>query len=356
MQDFYEIDFLNVRAQKSGDAITIRYCVNDEIKIHVVDGGFQCTGDHLVTHLRTYYNNINTIDHVVVTHTDADHTGSIKRLLEEFYVKELWMHRPWLYSEDLLNKFKRFTTVEGLTKRFKEQYANIAELEEVAKKNNTLIRSPFQGSRIGEFTVLAPSQERYLDLLVESDKTPEAVVEDYQPKGLAALVGKVIQFIKSVWGQESFPSEDTSPENNMSVIQYANICGKKILLTGDAGRAALYEAACYAPYAKLNLPGIDVFQVPHHGSRHNVCSATLDGWLGEKQSSSSEEAFFTAVISASEEDKDHPRKVVVRALMHRGAKVLTTEKESIVCRQNIPLRPGWSVATPQAYPDETEAD
>lgn len=66
----------------------------------------------------------------------------------------------------------------------------------------------------------------------------------------------------------------------MSVVQYANLHGHRILLTGDAGRAGLAEAADYAPFAGLALPGIDRFQVPHHGSRRNVSTEILDRWLG----------------------------------------------------------------------------
>ena len=44
--------------------------------------------------------------------------------------------------------------------------------------------------------------------------------------------------MKSLWGNEVFSEEETSAENEMSVVQYAKLCGKKILLTGDAGRTA----------------------------------------------------------------------------------------------------------------------
>ena len=105
----------------------------------------------------------------------------------------------------------------------------------------------------------------------------------------------------------------------MSVVQYANLCGKRILLTGDAGRGALWEAASYAPSVGLALPGLDRFQVPHHGSRRNVSTAVLDHWLGERLESQPESGkeLFTSMISASKEDKGHPRKAVVRALIHR---------------------------------------
>lgn len=63
LSDFFEIDFLDVEAKKSGDAIAIRYQINGTTRIHVTDGGFQATGDtlvdcidrHYVTHLRPAY-------------------------------------------------------------------------------------------------------------------------------------------------------------------------------------------------------------------------------------------------------------------------------------------------------------
>ena len=125
----------------------------------------------------------------------------------------------------------------------------------------------------------------------------------------------------------------------MSVIQYANLCEKKILLTADAGRGALAEAADYAPWAGLVLPGIDRFQVPHHGSRRNVSTEILDRWLGERLPEKLEEGAeeFTAIISASKEDEDHPRKSVIRACIHRGAKVISTEGSDIRTHYNSTL-------------------
>lgn len=55
-------------------------------------------------------------------------------------------------------------------------------------------------------------------------------------------------------GEEVFSTGETSAENEMSVIQYANICGQRIMLTGDAGREALTEAADYAPFAGTFFP------------------------------------------------------------------------------------------------------
>lgn len=203
---------------------------------------------------------------------------------------------------------------------------------------------------------------RYLELIADSDKTPESKKES-ERGAIASLFmefGKVAQetvnMIQAEWGEENFSTEETSSENEMSIVQYANLCEKKILLTGDAGRGALTEASEYAPNVNLYLPGIDRFQVPHHGSRRNLSSELLDTWLGEKLPERPNEGteYFTGIVSASEKDEDHPRNVVRRAIKHRGGEVYTNEEASLRSGFNAPARAGWSSANPLPYPEKQE--
>lgn len=142
----------------------------------------------------------------------------------------------------------------------------------------------------------------------------------------------------------------------MSIVQYAELNDKKIMLTGDAGREALEEAKNYlVDNLYVSLPGVDYFQVPHHGSRRNVSSELLDEICGSKLSLLKKGTEnFTAVISSAKEDKDHPRKAVVRALWHRGAKVITTEGKTISCSKSAPIREGWIPVESEPYPEDQE--
>ncbi|WP_374312852.1 ComEC/Rec2 family competence protein [Dongia sp.] len=361
MADYFEIDFLDVETTKSGDAIALRYSVGGQVQIHVVDGGYVDTGSSLAAHIRAHYGNPGIIDRVIVTHPDGDHVNGLRTILEEFQVRQLWMLRPWEYAAELLPRFARFNNVENLKARLKEIYPYIATLEDIAKAKGIPIGEPFQGTLLGPFAVLAPTRARYLDLIVESDKTPEATKELFEAAAaaIAELGAKVVAKVTlklSDWGLEIFSPEETSAENEMSVVQYANICEQKILLTGDAGRGALAEAAAYAPVVGLNLPGINRFQVPHHGSRRNVSSALLDQWVGPKLANKIEpgQGTFSAIISSAKADPDHPRKAVVRALMHRGANLYTTEGKTVCSYKDSPARAGWSAVTPEAYPDDQE--
>lgn len=359
MGDFYEIDFLPVETAKSGDAIALRYEIDGDESIHVVDGGFTSTGESLVKHIREYYDDPTTINRVVVTHPDGDHACGVRSVLEEFEVDELWMLRPWEYADDLVARFRGYASSEGLATRLKEDYPYVAELESIAIEKGISIHEPFQGARVGSFTVLAPTRARYLDLIVDSEKTPEpALTLARAMRAVSKAVTGTVSMVRAAWGEESLSSEPTSAENEMSVVQFARLCNHTIVLTADVGRDGLAEAANFAPIAGLTLPGVVRFQVPHHGSRRNVSSELLDRWLGKKLESQLDagQGTFSAIISSAKEDEDHPRNAVVRAMIHRGAKVLTTEGGCICAFMNAPERGGtWGPAPGVEYPNVQEA-
>lgn len=355
MANFFEIDFLDVEAKSSGDAICVRYELSGQTYIHVVDGGYQSTGEKVVNFVNKYYGNPKRIDHVVATHNDGDHAGGLQQVLEDFEVGALWMLRPWAYAAELLPRFKRFTTVDGLEKALREAYANLVALEEIAIRKNIPIYEPFQGANIGAFRVMAPTRSRFLDLVVSSDKTPEerSLLETARD-AIVYVVKEAAALVKVAWGDEYFPAGDTSNENEMSVVQYAYLNECKILLTGDTGRAGLQEIIDYAPLAGLILPGINRFQVPHHGGRHNITTELLDELLGERKAVQDGKTSFHAIISAAKADEAHPRKSVVRAMYHRGAHVISTEGSNKRTSKNAPNRDDYSVAEALPYPDEQE--
>ena len=366
MESYYEIDFLSVGEARSGDAIALRYKRDGGTYVHVVDGGFQDDGPLMMAHLRRYYGGTG-VDHVVLTHPDGDHAGGLRTVLDECAIHPgggLWMLRPWIYAAELLDHFARFTTVRGLENALREAYPNVAALEEIAQRRGIPIYEPFQGARIGAFSVLAPSKPRYLQLIVDSERTPKEAARAGSVGLLGAfrsVAAKVVHYAKAAWGVEVFSTEPTSVENEMSVVQYASLCDEKILLTGDVGRDGLSEAATFAPVIGLWLPGIDRFDVPHHGSRRNVSTEVLDQWLGPRlrQQLPNGQGRFRAYISANPDDEDHPRRAVVRGLIHRGADVRqTTGKRGAYLRtsKNAPPRDDAVPAEPLPYPEDQEEE
>lgn len=362
MADFVEVDFLPIGEKSSGDAILVRYRLNGVTTIHSIDGGYSDDGDKVISHIKKYYSGKNEIDHLVVTHPDRDHASGVKKILEGFTVNNLWMNRPWVYSSELIERFSRFYNVENLENRLREIYPFLSAVEETAINHGIPIREAFQGTKIGEFTVLSPSKSHFLDMVVESDKSPQSAKLEGEGKSTVAKAGEMVaealrKLKAAVWGAEVFSSEETAAENEMSIVQFADLCGSKILLTGDAGRVALREAVEFAPSIGVVLPGVDKFQVPHHGSRRNVDTELLDAILGERLSSKpdGDGGRFIALISAAKDDPDHPRKAVIRAMWHRGGRVVSTNGKGICSYAgSAPDREGWGPVELMPYPDEQE--
>lgn len=144
MADYFEIDFLGVETAKSGDAITLRYSVNGTEGIHVVDGGYLDTGDQIVEHLKTYYGT-TVIDHVILTHPDRDHANGLRKVLEQCTVRNLWINRPWIYAEQLIDRFETYESVEALRRKLRSVYDATAALEGIALEKESPFMPRFRG-------------------------------------------------------------------------------------------------------------------------------------------------------------------------------------------------------------------
>lgn len=355
----HEIDFLAVGdGERSGDAIALRYGNGGAHTIHVIDGGDIDAGERMVGHIRAYYGNPGYIDAVVCTHGDDDHSSGLRRVIEAFDVGGIWMNRPWLYVWEIVHLFDDGRlTPESLERRLREAYPILDEIESMAAERGIPVHEAFQGTNVGAFTILAPSRERYLELIPQFSRAPEqARYSGAGGLGVSGILAQTKQAVRAVaewiaeeWGIETLEEEvETSASNESSVVQLAELDGNRVLLTGDAGVVSLHEAADYAELIGHRLPGVRFIQVPHHGSRHNVNPSSLNRWVGDPVGQG-ETRGTSAHVSAGKESETHPRKKVVNAFMRRGAKVYSTKGQSLRhCHDMLP-REGWSPVTPHDF-------
>ena len=353
----YEVDFIGAGSEvkKDADAICFR-CLDGSddwghpiYKVGVFDGGFEAHGKKMIEHMNQYYFNSSSdrekvIDFVFVSHPDQDHTIGIKTILENFAVRNLYMNRPWLYADELFDKVNdgRMTR-ESLRRKLRDTYKTIADIEDIALEKGIAIHEAFQGDEIeGKLLIASPSRQFYLDLLVESEKTP--LVEDKSP--LSMLFSDVIKGVKNyryslfeTWTKELLREEvETSAENETSIILRGKIDFDGFLLVGDAGVRALNEAMDYLDSIGEDIRNsVELYQIPHHGSRHNVNPSTLDRMLGSKLPEGGTRG-YCAVASVAE-NSDHPLKMVTNAYIRRGARVPNTKGITFwYCKGNMPPR------------------
>jgi beta-lactamase superfamily II metal-dependent hydrolase len=353
----YEIDFLPVgNGEKSGDAIALRYGTSGEYTVMVIDGGTKESGQALVDHIKEFYET-DFVDYVVCTHPDGDHLSGLTVVLEQLNVGSLWIHQPWLHSSEMKDLFKdgRITD-NSLSTRLKDALNNAYSLVKLAEEKEIDTFEPFAGERIGEFVVLSPSDEWYVELVPQFSKTPEAksqVLESMAALG-KSFVDKIVKYVEERWDYETLKEDGKfRAENESSVVLYGNIDGKGILLTGDAGIEALNRAADYAGELKIILQNCTLIQIPHHGSRNNVSPSVLNRIVGPKVGKDAGTTKW-AYVSASKESTTHPRRVVTNAFRRRGAKVIATQGSIKYLYNNFQLRKGWSKAEPLPFYDQVE--
>lgn len=346
-----EIDFLAVgENSKSGDAIAMRFgnCSNNrwnEQTIFVIDGGDKPAGEAMINHVQSIYKS-DEIDRVILTHPDGDHASGLRTVLEEMKVGKIWMHRPWNHWKELqpFCQDGRITT-NSFGERLRRAYDYADQIENIAIDKGIEIFAPHQGNYYHDgdnnslIKVLGPGKDYYLNLIQESDKTPRMLAAS-SPKTFSGHKVSKVETMDFSTENLAAESESTSSENNMSLILYVTIAGKKILLTGDSGCDALYKAIYYAKQNGIDLKDLDLLQIPHHGSRHNLSQGVL-----------SEISAPLGIIScAAHGEPDHPSPIVINSLIRRGITPYRTKGTSLRWSFNAPSREGWnSIVTPAPF-------
>ena len=358
----YEIDFLAVGdGERSGDAIAMRYGEPGAYRVHVTDGGNRDTGDLLVQHIHKYYET-DYVDLVVLTHVDDDHSSGLRPVLEDCRVGSLVMNRPWLYAAEVVHLFQdQRWTVQGLATRLRDNFPIVAELEDIAARRGTSVYEAFAGTILNDqFKILAPSRQRYLELIPQFSRTPQAERGALPPMprhglGLRRALQGAANWIRETWGIETLVEDpETSASNESSVIQLGLMEDKRIMLNGDAGVQGLNEAVAVAAALGHYFPGLDFMQVPHHGSRHNVSPSVLNHIIGNPLTPGDAHQ-CTAFASVAKESTTHPRKVVTNAFIRRGVSVHVTAGVGKRHHRNMPARANWSASTPVEFSEAVEA-
>lgn len=329
--------------------------------IAVIDGGTMESGARLCDFIRTHYGEWAYIDYVVLTHPDDDHSSGLREVFRNFTVGNLIIHRPWLHAQDALSLFARNWSVEGLQRRLKQDFPIVAELEELAIAQRSNITEAFAGLQFGPFTVLSPSRELYLQLLPHMSRTPDPASHLVDPTGqIASRAATVFGSARRAANRiaETFSIEtlsddrSTSASNESSVVLYGQFDFKRFLTCGDAGQVALFSAAHAADRFGLPLQGFDLVMIPHHGSRSNVGPTVLNQLFGPPMIFPDHR--FTAVVSASEQDPDHPRRVVLNAFKRRGGYWQTTEDADFQYRSGLPFHKGYTPVYEKPFFDLVE--
>lgn len=359
----YEIDFLAIGEEsRSGDAITLRFGdlngPREAQTVVVVDGGFTDDGVKVIKHLAEYYHT-DRADIVVSTHPDGDHAAGLAVVLNELSVGALWMHQPWNHTDDIAKLFKDGRVTDtSVAETIRKALDDARDLEKIALRKGIPIVEPFVGSSnaTGELTVVGPSIEFYESLLPQFLCTPEPKESVSFLRKIAAGVGTLVEAVAETLTIETLTDDgdETSAENESSVVLRLNCDAAVILLTGDVGRTGLGLATDVLEYQGFTADALRFIQVPHHGSKRNVGPTVLDRLLGPKRSDAAK--VRTGFVSVAKDGAPkHPAKKVINAFLRRGTPVHATQgQQKWHHSADAPVRENWVASTPLPFYDEVD--
>ena len=328
-----EIEFIPIGDEvKTGDAILCHFIepVTGTDRVVLIDGGFVDTSASIASHVSSYYSR-DDIDLIICTHPDDDHINGLSGVIESMTVHNLLIHRP---SDHGFN-----------SDAVKTQKIN--DLIQLAEEHGVnVVTNAFAGQLYynDAFMIAGPTQEFYLEQL--RAQTGVGAVS----KSIVNLLGSAVRaVVAALRPRADDPGEGTltdnggtTPRNNSSIILDIQVEGHRALLTGDAGVAALHAAGDVLDANGRSGRYPDFFDVPHHGSRHNLDTATADRLLGPIGGTQRGAAF----VSVGKKANDFPRPEVSNALKRRGYSVSPTRGQLIRWHRGAPDRPTWVSLVP----------
>ncbi len=127
---------------------------------------------------------------------------------------------------------------------------------------------------------------------------------------------------------------------------FGDIGGQGILLTGNAGMAALSNTARYAEKMRVLIPtNLGLVQIPYRGNDNHLESSLLDRLVGPDLRGDAMDRDLTALIFMPAGDIFPSNPLLVNTLLRRGARVVREDagKEHVIYRSGGAN--SWAVGT-----------
>ena len=308
-----EIDTLSLG---DADCIVVTQWRNGLYYRLLVDGGCASDADTVLDWLVA--KGFTLFDAALCTHLHNDHAAGMVKIVRDPRIT-FWR----AYMHDI----RQHASIDDLRRAarndddLKQALELTEELQAAFVSRGLTPVEPFTGPLAGmlDISILGPSRSFYKEILAEalpalpvfSSFVPATAPANSlygalfnsppAPNSLSAMLGMHLSQNSSL---EDKPK--TQVFNESSVILGIREAGRRALLTGDAGCRAL---AAVGP----EWDGLDYLDVPHHGSRGNLCAEDIG-------------RFRPTYAFVSARGNGHPDDAVVSALCKAGSKVASTHR------------------------------
>lgn len=271
-----------------GDCILIEYGPPDAPRRILVDGGPARSYPALSARLARIPPEARRVDLLVITHVDADHIEGVVRLLNDaglaVEIGEVWFNGyQHLPPDDLLGPAQGELVSALLRARGLAWNASFGGGPVRREPDGPLPRRELPGGLA--LTVLAPADAdlRALRKVWERECRRAGITPGSTgapppiPRRLTPLDTYLGDLDVAALAALPQTETDTSPANASSIVLLAEYGGHRVLLAGDSAPGTL-AAGIERLLAERgrDVLALDVFKLPHHGSRYNVTREVLD--------------------------------------------------------------------------------
>jgi beta-lactamase superfamily II metal-dependent hydrolase len=258
----------------NGDCLVVEYGKSRRIRRILIDGGTAGTYRGLNKYLEGLPEEERTFELLVITHIDADHIAGALNLLEDterpVKFRDIWFNgwNELQYPHELAGARQGERVSDGIVnqrlpwnKAFKSKACVVGGQgpDPVTLSEGMKVR--LLSPTVEELHALIPEWERQCK---KAGITPGVATRRMLvPESLEVLGPLDIDALADA----SF-KEDGSPSNGTSIAFLMEFGGKRILLAGDAHPSVLINGLSRLHGRKK--VSLDLFKVPHHGSKNNV--------------------------------------------------------------------------------------
>jgi len=255
-----------------GDSILIRFLGNDsKYKNILVDGGNSKAEyqNHLKKEILQIRENNESIDLLIITHTDQDHVKGIQYLLNDEEINKKIIKQVWFNSFD--SSFSPDNNDISYIESCKIQ--NLLIEYGISRDNNVVVLddlSPidFFGAHI---TILSPYQSDLEKLIVKNDLDIAAYGNDYGFSLDELIEGNSNIFI------DKNEDLDTSLENIVSIAFLFELNEKSFLLLGDAIPNTIEKSVeKLIKQRRIGHLQVDFIKLSHHASQKSLSFKMLE--------------------------------------------------------------------------------
>jgi Metallo-beta-lactamase superfamily len=270
---------LHVLPARNGDALVLEYGSGHEMQRILIDGGIGRTA----AGVKAFLGDAAELELLVVTHIDNDHIGGLLRLFKmpaPPMPADIWFNAYRHLPKSALQEMGPVAGEKFTTLILERGYRwNDAFKQQAVKVGRAPGPPPVRHMQGGlRCTVLSPGEDQLIRLRTEwvqvvRDGGLDPHIAVPAPTPVTPGFQKMGELDVNALATRTTP-KDTTPANGSSIALLAEWAGRRCLLAGDAHPDVLI-AGIDRLVGPENPLEVDVFKLPHHGSKANVTSDLL---------------------------------------------------------------------------------